>query len=67
MEIGQNPPMPEMLEAETARVLIAERALHREIAKVYAPDAWFLKRGLTAPAIRTALKGRALVDARRRV
>ena len=58
--------MPEMLEAETARALIAQRALHREIAKVYAPDAWFLKRGLTAPAVRAALKGRALVDARRR-
>lgn len=58
--------MPEMLEAETARALIAERALHREIAKVHAPDAWFLKRGLTPTAVRTALKGRALVDARRR-
>lgn len=66
MEIEQTPPMPEMLEAETARVLIAARALNREIAKVHAPDAWFLKRGLTAPAIRTAMKGRALIDARRR-
>ena len=66
VEIRQTPSMPEMLEAETARALIAERALHRPIVKVYAPDAWFLKRGLTAPAVRSALKGRSLVDARRR-
>ena len=58
--------MPEMLEAETARVLIAERALGREIVKVHAPDSWFLKRGLTPPAVRAALKGRSLVQARRR-
>jgi len=58
--------MPEMLEAETARVLIAARALGRVIARVHAPDAWFLKRGLTPAGVRTALKGQTLVSARRR-
>lgn len=55
-----------MLEAETARALIAERALDREIAKVHAPDAWFLKRGLTPRAVRSILPGLRLTDARRR-
>ncbi len=58
--------MPEMLEAETARALIAERALDREIAKVHAPDTWFLKRGLTPRAARSVLPGLRLVEARRR-
>lgn len=58
--------MPEILEAEQARALIEAKALDREIAKVHAPDAWFLKRGLTPSAVRKALPGRALVDARRR-
>ncbi len=55
-----------MLEAEAARALIAEAALDREIARVHAPDAWFLKRGLTPRAVRSALPGRRLVAARRR-
>ena len=39
----------------------------REIAKVYAPDAWFLKRGTTAAArLRHALVGNAFTAARRR-
>lgn len=58
--------MPEMLEAEAARALIAERALDREIAKVHAPDAWFLKRGLTPRAARSILPGLGLTAARRR-
>ncbi|MET0276514.1 MAG: DNA-formamidopyrimidine glycosylase family protein, partial [Acidimicrobiia bacterium] len=58
--------MPEILEAEAARALIEQRALHREIAKVHAPDAWFLKRGLTPRAVRAALTGEQLVTARRR-
>ncbi len=58
--------MPEILEVETARVLIAERALGRPIGSVLAPDAWFLKRGLTARSAREAWSGRALVAARRR-
>ncbi|MET0628752.1 MAG: DNA-formamidopyrimidine glycosylase family protein [Acidimicrobiia bacterium] len=58
--------MPEILEVESARALIEARALHRPIAKVHAPDAWFLKRGLTPSAIRSALTGNQLVAARRR-
>ena len=60
------PAVPEMLEAEAARALIAERALDREIAKVHAPDSWFLKRGLTPRAARTILPGLRLTAARRR-
>lgn len=58
--------MPEILEAEEARRLIEARALGRRIAAVDAPDAWFLKRGLTPRALRAALPGRRLVEARRR-
>ena len=58
--------MPEMLEAETARALIAARALNREIAKVHAPDTWFLKRGLTPGLARSILPGLRLTAARRR-
>jgi len=58
--------VPEILEVEAARSLIEQRALHREIARVHAPDAWFLKRGLTPRAIRAALRGRMLIRARRR-
>jgi formamidopyrimidine-DNA glycosylase len=58
--------LPEILEVESARTLIAARALHRTIEKVYAPDAWFLKRGLTPRAVRSALRGRELTAARRR-
>ena len=58
--------VPEILEVETARALLDARALDREIAKVHAPDAWFLKRGLTPPAVRAALKGQSFVAARRR-
>lgn len=53
-----------MLEAELYRQTAA-RALHREIVEVYAPDAWYLKRGLTAPVAVAALTGRCLVGARR--
>jgi formamidopyrimidine-DNA glycosylase len=58
--------VPEILEVEEARKLIEARALDREIVKVDAPDAWFLKRGLTANAARRALRGRTLTAARRR-
>ncbi|MDQ1401884.1 MAG: formamidopyrimidine-DNA glycosylase [Actinomycetota bacterium] len=56
--------MPELPEVEKYRQL-AERALGRVIKKVDAPDDWILKRGLTAPAVKRALKGRTLVAARR--
>jgi formamidopyrimidine-DNA glycosylase len=58
--------VPEIIEVEAARRVLAEHALEREIAKVYAPDTWFLKRGTTAPALRHALVGNAFVAARRR-
>jgi formamidopyrimidine-DNA glycosylase len=58
--------VPEIIEVEAARQLIEERALKREIARVYAPDAWFLKRGLTPAAIEAILPGLRFVAARRR-
>ena len=58
--------MPEILEVELARSLIEQAALGRVIAEVDAPDAWFLKRGLTPRAVRAALPGRSIVHARRR-
>lgn len=58
--------MPELIEVEQARSLIEANALDREITKVHAPDAWFLKRGLTSRGVRSALSGRRLTTARRR-
>jgi formamidopyrimidine-DNA glycosylase len=58
--------VPEILEVEAARALIEAAALGRPIASVETPDAWYLKRGLTGRAARTALTGRSLVRARRR-
>ncbi|MGQ0803782.1 MAG: Fpg/Nei family DNA glycosylase [Actinomycetota bacterium] len=58
--------MPEIIEVESARRLIEERALRRKIESVFAPDAWYLKRGLTAGALDAALPGRTLTTARRR-
>lgn len=58
--------MPELLEVEAARALIAAAALDREIATVEAPDTWYLKRGLTPRAASRALVGRRLIAARRR-
>jgi formamidopyrimidine-DNA glycosylase len=57
--------VPELPEVEAYRRL-AERALGREISRVVAPDAWYLKRGLTRRALRMALGGRRFVGARRR-
>ncbi len=58
--------MPEILEVEAARRVLAECALDREIVKVHAPDTWFMKRGTTAPALRHALVGNTFTAARRR-
>jgi formamidopyrimidine-DNA glycosylase len=58
--------VPEILEVEAARKVLDARALDREIAKVHAPDTWFLKRGTTAAALRHALVGNAFIAARRR-
>jgi formamidopyrimidine-DNA glycosylase len=56
--------VPEMLEVEAYRALAQRAALHRPIAAVEAPDAWYLKRGLDASALQ-ALVGCELVAARR--
>lgn len=58
--------MPEGIEVEEARRLIERRALGRIIERVHAPDAWFLKRGLTAEVLHTVLPGRSFSAARRR-
>jgi formamidopyrimidine-DNA glycosylase len=57
--------VPELPEVEAYRRL-AESALDRTIADVWAPDAWFLKTGLSADDVGAALTGRAFVAARRR-
>ncbi|MFM7224151.1 MAG: DNA-formamidopyrimidine glycosylase family protein [Actinomycetota bacterium] len=57
--------MPEILEVESARRVLDARALARDIGKVHAPDAWFLKRGTTAAALRHALIGNRFTTARR--
>lgn len=57
--------MPELPEVEKYRVL-AERALGRAVASVSAPDAWFLKDGLTAPVVESVLPGLRFTAARRR-
>lgn len=53
-----------MVEVEAYR-RTAERAIGRPIAEVVADDAWYLKRGVTAPVLRQALVGRQLTAARR--
>jgi len=58
--------VPEVLEVEAARVVLAARALGREIVRVHAPDAWFLKRGTTANALRDVLVGSCFAAAERR-
>jgi formamidopyrimidine-DNA glycosylase len=58
--------MPEIIEVEAARAVLEQRALDRVVAKVHAPDTWFLKRGTTAAALRHALVGNAFTAARRR-
>jgi formamidopyrimidine-DNA glycosylase len=57
--------VPELVEVEAYRRLAEDHALGRPIAKVEAPDAWYLKGGLNAAAIRSALVGRTFVEARR--
>ena len=57
--------MPELIEIEAYRRLAEEAALDREIVDVVAPDAWWLKGGLTAEILRDALLGRRFTAARR--
>lgn len=56
--------MPELPEVELYRRL-AERALGRVITAVDAPDAWYLKGGLTGSVASSVLVGRTFVAARR--
>jgi formamidopyrimidine-DNA glycosylase len=56
--------MPELAEVEAYRRL-AETALHRPMATVAAPDAWYLKGGLDSRSISTAVAGRSFSAARR--
>ncbi|MDH3707946.1 MAG: formamidopyrimidine-DNA glycosylase [Acidimicrobiia bacterium] len=57
--------MPEILEVETYR-RAAERALGRRVAAVRADDDWYLKGGLEASELHSALGGARFVAARRR-
>src|SRR2546423_14011373 len=56
--------MPELIEVEAYRRL-AEQALERPIVEVVAPDAWWLKGGLSADVLSDALVGRHFLAARR--
>lgn len=56
--------MPELAEVEAYRRLAAG-ALGRRVARVVAPDAWYLRSGLTAEGLTEALVGRRFVDTRR--
>ncbi len=56
--------MPELPEVEAYRKL-GERVVGRRVAEVVAPDAWYLKRGLTAAALAAAVEGRRLTAVRR--
>ncbi len=58
--------MPELAEVEAYRRLAEDRALGRTIGGVDAPDAWYLKGGLTAPVVSSLLVGRRLLSAERR-
>jgi formamidopyrimidine-DNA glycosylase len=57
--------LPELVEVEEYRRLAEKLALGREIEMVVAPDAWWLKGGLNAPALADALIGRHFTAARR--
>jgi len=58
--------VPELPEVEAYRRLAEASALGRRIVAVEALDAWFLKGGLVAPAVESALVGARLLAARRR-
>ncbi len=57
--------MPELVEIEAYRRLAESKALGRRITEVVAPDAWWLKGGLTAAGLADALTGRVFTAARR--
>jgi formamidopyrimidine-DNA glycosylase len=57
--------MPELPEVEAYRRLAEDAALDRPVSKVIAPDAWYLKKGLTADVLADALEGRSFRSADR--
>jgi formamidopyrimidine-DNA glycosylase len=57
--------MPELPEVEAYRRLAEEAALGRPVGRVSAPDAWYLKKGLTEEVLTVALVGRAFAAADR--
>lgn len=57
--------MPELPEVEAYRRLAEERALHRDITAVDAPDRWYLKGGVDASTVTGALIGRRFTATRR--
>jgi formamidopyrimidine-DNA glycosylase len=59
------PLVPELPEVEAYRSLAERAALGRVVAVVEAPDAWYLKRGLSAEVLAAVLAGRRFTDARR--
>jgi formamidopyrimidine-DNA glycosylase len=59
------PRVPELPEVEAYRSLAEHAALDRVVALVEAPDAWYLKRGLTSDTVGAALAGRRFTHARR--
>jgi len=56
--------VPEILEIEHYRRL-ADRVVGRVVAEVHAPDAWFLKGGITADAVTAAASGAVVTGTRR--
>jgi len=56
--------MPELVEVEAYRRL-AERVVGRQVAQVFAPDHWYLKRGLAPAAVVAAVEGQRFTAARR--
>ena len=57
-------PVPEMIEVELYRQA-AELTVGSPIRRVVAPDAWYLKRGVTAAGIRRCLVGHRITATRR--
>jgi formamidopyrimidine-DNA glycosylase len=58
--------VPELPEVERYRDLAASAALGRRVVGVGADDAWYLKGGVTAASVTSAVTGRSLTAARRR-
>jgi formamidopyrimidine-DNA glycosylase len=56
--------MPEMIEVEAYRQ-VAERTVGRRVARVLAPDAWYLKGATTARGLGHALRGATVTGTRR--